>query len=167
MKRKSKKILSMTTKSLLKLKEQIEKEIEERKNRPLSEDDIAENFKGEDELIAKVYQREERSENKSRVLVTAKIFCCKGKCDKCPHGPFSFQYKFNKSGTLVDVAYKGRPVFDLDFLEKRKRELDNLPPPAIVPWEDFERMVETGEWEQIDLDKYRKQENEKTESKEK
>jgi hypothetical protein len=158
MKRKFKKILSMTTKSLLELKKDIDKELEERKDRLPSEDDIADNFKGEKELIAKLYHREPCPKDKSRYLVSAKIFCCKEKCKKCPHGPFFFKYKYYKSGVLK-VEYEGKAVFDLDLLEKRERELDNLPPPAIVPWEDFEKMVETGE--KLDLDKYRKPENRK------
>jgi hypothetical protein len=158
MKRKSKKILSMATKNLLELKEAIDKELEERKNRPISEDDIAENFKGEDELIAKLYEREPCPRSKNRFHVSAKIFCSKEKCDKCPHGPFFFEYKYDKSGTL-EVAYEGRPAFDLDFLEKRERELDNLPPPAIVPFEEFISATEAGET--LDLDKYRKPENKK------
>jgi hypothetical protein len=156
MKRKFKKILSMTTKSLLELREAIDEELEERKDRPISEDDIANNFKGEDELIAKLYQREPYPQDKRRFSVSAKIFCSKERCNNCPHGPFSFQYKYNKSGALK-VKFIGKPVFDLDILEKRERELENLPPPAIVPWEDFERMSETGE--KLDLDKYRKPQN--------
>jgi hypothetical protein len=159
MKRKFKKILSITTRSLLELKEEIDKELEERKNRPISENDIAENFKGEEELIAKLYSREPYPKDESRFLVRAKIFCSKEKCEKCPHGPFLFRYKYYKSGALK-VEYKGKLLFDADLLEKLERELENQPPPAIVPWEDFERMVETGE--KLDLDKYRKQEDEKT-----
>ena len=136
MRKKFKKVLSLPTRILLQLREELGKEIEERKNRPESDKDIADRFSGDESLVAKLYFKKPYPKDKSSFLVAAKIFCSEIKCQRCPHGPFYFKYKYYLSGNLK-VKYTGRPFFDLDIMAERQHEAEKNTPPVKIPIDEL------------------------------
>ena len=79
-------------------------------------------------LIHKVYDdRGDKKKGKWRQLQT--IYCSAKRCPKCPHGPYWFAYRRNKTHKTITVRFKSIPMFPPELIENLRKK---LPPPSEV-----------------------------------
>ena len=89
--------------------------IEELEGEPRRDIDIAEEFDGSPRLLAEDIEDRPESASRNTTVRAQKIFCSDSHCDRCPHGPFLFEYPRGSKGK---VRFRGIPFILLSQIDK-------------------------------------------------
>jgi hypothetical protein len=87
---------------------------------PLREVDVAYSFLGLPVQTCQVLEVKQISPGRKwRQL--EKVYCSEQRCERCPHGPYWYEYRANARRKSVAVTFKGAPAFDYELLQELKR----------------------------------------------
>ena len=102
--------------TLRELRKDLNHTIEEREGTDRSDTDIAAEV--QDPKLVESFGKEEVPRGKGRWLQQVKLNCCDACCQRCPHGPYWFLFRFVKSrGVIVARAVPG-PAFSPELIAR-------------------------------------------------
>ena len=91
------------------LRQDISQIIEELETEPPRDVDVAEAFDGSPSLLAEDIEDRPECASRGTIVCVQTIYCSESHCDRCPHGPFLFEYRLRPDGKRTKVRYLGIP----------------------------------------------------------
>jgi hypothetical protein len=114
------KLIAMPLAKLRKLRSDLDLLVRELENGPKREVDIAWDHTGVASLISKVLEVKQKDPGR-RWQQLEKIYCSAERCQKCPHGPYLYEYRANRQRKTTAVRFRGALAFDYDVLQELKK----------------------------------------------
>jgi hypothetical protein len=116
------KLIAMPLIKLRKLRSDLDSLIREVETASRREIDIAAEHSGSPAMIHEVLELK-GTRGASRWRQLEKIYCSAERCQRCPHGPFWYEYRTNKREKTVVVKFAGKSIFDYEVLRDLRRNV--------------------------------------------